>query len=112
VAVKERVFFRTSGSLVTWDTFTPFNKNARKELDEVDDFCSFTEAINVAFELESNWSVTTPTQVKLIEPRFPIKGRRVDVCGNSIVDLNKVKSESILKYFEERNAGGVVYPNW
>jgi hypothetical protein len=104
VVVKERVFFRSSGLLFSWEELIPSNMNRRKS--SISSSFSSTRTVEFAVEGESNWSNTITTQVRLeldsSARRWVPEGRSEDVCDSCNLDRNRIKLEEV----------DCKYPNW
>jgi hypothetical protein len=103
VEVTERVFVKSSGSLFTREMLTPVDKNTVSSSVDILVTSSSTITPDTVREMESNWSNTTTTQVRL-EVEFWGVGRTLEAYDSCNFDLNTVRAEE--EEDDERN------PNW
>jgi hypothetical protein len=109
VVTRERVLLRSSGLLFTWDELILGRRKSIKS--SADIFTSSTNTPDIAREVESIWSNTTTTQVRLAGDSLESlwerpEGSRVEVDDNCNLDRNTVTP--LEGEMDEED----MYPNW
>jgi hypothetical protein len=107
VEVMNNVLFRSSGLVVISDVLTPFDKKIFNSSAPMTLASTVTSTVD--WEVESSWSKTITAQARVEFDKIPVlfedskpAGSNVEVCGNSIFDLNTAMSPM--------RTGR--YPNW